>query len=140
MQNYTIPPSNMELIADISKALNGEYDAIICYEQLANLAPNTEIKNRIMEIRNDEIRHYQTFAQIYTLITGEQPSPQRTEKCPDNFMSGVLAAFKDEQETVDFYQNIARKYNAPFIQNAFTHASADEQNHAVWFLYFLTHH
>ena len=46
-----------ETLNSISKAINGEYTAIACYELLANQAPNAEIKNRILEIRNDEIRH-----------------------------------------------------------------------------------
>ncbi|GEL05682.1 ferritin-like domain-containing protein [Rummeliibacillus stabekisii] len=135
MQSLT----NMQIINDVMKAINGEYSAIYCYEVLANQAPNAEIKNRILEIRNDEIRHYHTFSQIYFSLTGRQPTPKITEQCPTDYKSGVLAAFIDEQETVDFYHTIARKYNNTFIRNAFTEASADEQNHAVWFLYFMNH-
>ena len=129
--------TNMEVINDIAKAINGEYHAIYCYEVLANQAPSNEIKNRILEIRNDEIRHYQTFAQIYISLTGNQPTPQISKQCPNDYKRGILAAFIDEQETVDFYHDIARKYNDVAIRNAFTQASADEQNHAVWYLYFL---
>lgn len=139
-QNSMQSSSNAEVINDISKAINGEYHAIYCYEILSNQAPNTEIKNRILEIRNDEIRHYHTFAQIYISLTGNQPTPKITKQCPNNYKSGVLAAFIDEQETVDFYHQIARKYNNAAIRNAFTQASADEQNHAVWYLYFMNHH
>lgn len=131
--------ANMEILNDLSKAINGECHAIYCYELLANQAPNSWVKNRILEIRNDEIRHYQTFAQIYSSLTGNQPSPQITQPCPNDYKSGVQAAFVDEQETVDFYHEIARRYNNENIRNAFTHASADEQNHAVWFLYFMNH-
>ncbi|MEK3886866.1 ferritin-like domain-containing protein [Bacillus sp. FSL K6-3431] len=129
----------MDIVTDIIKAINGEYRAIHCYEQLANQAPNNLIKNKILEIRDDEIRHYHMFSNIYTSLTGKQPSPQLTEQCPNNFRSGVLAAFKDEQETVDFYHEIARKTNDMFIKDTFLQASADEQNHAVWFLYFMNH-
>lgn len=134
------PSTNMKIVSDISKAINGEYHAIHCYEQLANQAPNLEIKNRILEIRNDEIRHYHLISHIYTSHTGKQPSPQLTEPCADNFRSGVLASFMDEQETVDFYHSIARETNDIFIKDSFQQAAADEQNHAVWFLYFLNHH
>lgn len=131
--------TNMGIINDLSKAISGEYHAIYCYELLANQAPNAGIKNRILEIRNDEIRHYQTFSQIYYSLTGSQPTPKITQQCPKDYKSGILAAFIDEQETVDFYHEIARKYNDASIRNAFTQASADEQNHAVWFLYFMNH-
>jgi rubrerythrin len=139
-QNSMQPATNMEIINDISKAINGEFHAIYCYEILANQAPNIELKNRILEIRNDEIRHYSMFAQIYISLTGNQPTPQITKQCPKDYKSGVLAAFIDEQETVDFYHEIARKYNNVVIRDAFTQASADEQNHAVWYLYFMNQH
>ena len=129
--------TNTEVLNDILKAIDGEYTAIACYELLANQAPNDEIKKRILEIRNDEIRHYETFWYLYISLTGKQPSPKNTRQCPADYRSGVLAAFTDEQETVDFYHNIARNTDNPVIRDAFTRASADEQNHAVWFLYFL---
>lgn len=138
-QNFMQSSTNTEALSDIMEAINGEYHAIYCYEVLSNQAPNMEIKNRILEIRNDEIRHYQTFAQIYISLTGNEPTPQITKPCPPDYKSGILAAFIDEQETVDFYHEIARKYNSKVVKNAFTQAAADEQNHAVWFLYFMNH-
>ncbi|MEK4714870.1 MULTISPECIES: ferritin-like domain-containing protein [Sporosarcina] len=131
---------NKEVLNDISKAINGEYTAIYCYELLANQAPNNEIKKRILEIRSDEIRHYETFWHLYISLTGKKPSPQITKQCPADYRSGVLAAFIDEQETVDFYHDISRNTDNPVIRDAFTRASADEQNHAVWFLYFMNNY
>ncbi|WP_339204204.1 ferritin-like domain-containing protein [Paenibacillus sp. FSL K6-3182] len=127
-------------IEELSKTLNGEYSAIYCYEQLANQAPTADIKNKILEIRNDEIRHFNMFSQIYTWLTGKQPIPERTEECKTDFQKGVSVAFNAEQETVDFYHEIARKTDNPVIKDLFTQAAADEQNHAVWFLYFMNHH
>ena len=139
-QNSVQPSTNMEVLNNILKAINGEYTAIACYELLADQAPNAEIKNRILEIRNDEIRHYETFWHLYISLTGKQATPQITKQCPADYKSGILASFIDEQETVDFYHDIARSTNNPVIKDAFTQASADEQNHAVWFLYFMNHH
>ncbi|WP_420836069.1 ferritin-like domain-containing protein [Paenibacillus fonticola] len=126
------------LVSDIERAINGEYSAITCYEQLAGLAPNDQVRNKILEIRNDEIRHFQTFSQIYTSLTGRQPTPHVTEKCPSEYTAGLHFAFNDEQETVDFYLDVADKATDPYIKDRFKRASADEQNHAVWFLYFIT--
>lgn len=79
MRYYARQPSaSMEIISDISKAINGEYHAIHCYEKLANQSPNTEIKNRILEIRRDEIRHHHTFAQIYFSLTSANPTDHGT--------------------------------------------------------------
>lgn len=129
---------DMQLIADIAKAINGEYSAIICYEQLAMLAPTEEDRKQILEIRQDEIRHYQTFSHIYVTLTGKQHTPQMIEKCKANYIEGLRASFKDEQETTDFYLDIAENTTDPYIKDKFRRASSDEQNHAVWFLYFLT--
>lgn len=129
-----------EFFNDISNAINVEYTAINCYELLANQAPNDEIKKRILEIRSDEIRHYETFWYLYISLTGKQSFLQITKQCPADYRSGVLAAFTDEQETVDFYHEIVRNTNNPVIKHAFTRASADEQNYAVWFLCFMNNH
>lgn len=126
------------LITDIAKAMNGQYSAIACYKQLADMAPNEEEKNQILEIQKDEIRHFHVFSQIYTSLTGRQPTPQIVEQCPTEYYAGLIFAFKDEQQTVDFYLDISEKTNDPFIKEQFRRASADEQNHAVWFLFFLT--
>lgn len=137
---YMQAPTDIALINDIVKAINGEYSAITCYEVLSKQAPTEEIRNRILEIRNDEIRHYQVFTHMYTMLTGRQPTPKMTEQCANTYMGGVHAAFKDEQETVDFYHEVSAKAEDPFIKEQFWRAAADEQNHAVWFLYLLVNH
>lgn len=129
---------DMQLFADIAKAINGEYSAIICYEQLAKLAPTEEARTQILEIRQDEIRHYQTFSHIYITLTGKQYTPQVIEPCATTYTEGLRASFKGEQETADFYLDIADNTTDPYTKEQFRRASSDEQNHAVWFLYFLT--
>lgn len=137
MQYGVQPTSNNQFLVDLVKAINGEYNAIRFYEHLAQLAPNEDVKKRILEIRKDEMRHYQGFAYMYTSLTGQHPSPQITEPLPLNFKSGILTAFKDEQEAVEFYHRVARQYTIPYISNQFSSNALDEQNHAVWFLFFI---
>jgi rubrerythrin len=127
------------LIQDIAKAISGQYNAISCYEKLARLAPTEEERRQIMEIRQDEINHYREFCQIYIRLTGKQPQIT-AEPCPDDYQEGLEFALKDEQKTVDFYLDIADKTRDPAIKKVFTRAAHDEQNHAVWFLYFWTKH
>lgn len=134
---YTYSRVDAKLLADIEKAIHGEYTAIKCYEQLAYQAPTTAIREQIIEIRNDEIRHYQQFQRIYTYLTGRTIAPTQVEQCPNTYLEGIDFAFHDEQETVDFYMEIARKSQDPFIKESFAQAASDEQHHAVWFLYFL---
>lgn len=140
---YNIPhvaraAADHSLAADIAKAVDGEYSAIICYEQLAKLAPNEATRNQILEIRKDEMRHYQSFSQIYAALTGKQPTPKASEPCESEYGAALDASFRDEQKTVDFYRDIAERAGDPVIKETFRSAADDEQHHAVWFLYFLT--
>ncbi|WP_042354052.1 ferritin-like domain-containing protein [Bacillus rubiinfantis] len=126
------------MLTNIEKAINGEYSAIDCYAKLANLAPNEKERERILEIRQDELKHFQEFVQIYRQLTGHQPQAKIIEECPGQYRSGLEFALQDEQETVDFYLEIADNASDPIIKTIFQRAAADEQNHAVWFLYFFS--
>ncbi|MGN2620466.1 ferritin family protein [Bacillus stercoris] len=125
------------LIRNLQKAINGEFSAIQCYRRLAELADRAEVRKQIEEIRRDEIRHLREFSTLYGSITGKHIMPKQTEECPDHFMRGLDAAFKDEQETVDFYLRAAEETSNLKAKGIFTRAARDEQNHAVWFLYYL---
>lgn len=125
-----------KLISDIEKAINGEYSAIQCYEKLAGLAQSDQDREQILEIRNDEIKHYGQFVAIYRQLTGKQTSPKISEQCPDIWQEGLLFAFRDEQETVDFYLDISDSTHDLNIKEVFRRAAADEQNHAVWFSFY----
>lgn len=135
-QYNSMSRQNEQLIDDVERAINGEYSAINCYATLAKLAPNETVRKQILEIRQDEIKHFRQFSQIYIGLTGRQPQPKIIEKCPNVYLNGLEFAFQDEQHTVDFYLDIADKTTNPYMKGAFRKAAADEQNHAVWFLYF----
>ncbi|WP_042462617.1 ferritin family protein [Neobacillus dielmonensis] len=125
-----------QFISDIEQAINGEYSAIDCYAKLANLAGNKQEREQILEIRQDEIKHYHHFVQIYQNLTGRQPQPKIIEDCPNTYLAGLEFALQDEQKTVDFYLDISDKSTDPYIKEAFQRAAKDEQSHAVWFLYY----
>ncbi|MGD8400694.1 MAG: ferritin-like domain-containing protein [Bacillota bacterium] len=127
---------NYTFMNDLVKSLNGEYAAIICYERLAKQAPSAEEKKRILEIRRDEIKHFKGFNNIYLTLTGRKFKPQIGEDCPQDYLAGIGESFKDEQETVDFYHEIADKVSDPYLKSQFRRFAADEQNHAVWFSHF----
>lgn len=131
-------PNDISHVNDIQKAINAEYSAINCYGRLANLAPTNDVKKKILEIQQDEQRHLEEFSTIYRALTGQQPTYKISEECPENFKEAMAFAFIDEQETVDFYLDIADQAKDPFIQDRFRRAAADEQNHAVWFMFFIS--
>lgn len=127
-------PADPRLLADLRKAIDGEYSAILCYEHLAGKSPDESGKKRILEIRQDEVQHYHTFQRIYARLTGSPHTPVHGEPCPAVYREGLEFAFRDEQETVDFYHSAADRSPAGEIREAFRRAASDEQNHAVWFL------
>lgn len=102
------------------------------------MASNKNEREQILEIRQDEIKHFQQFEQIYFSLTGERPHPKITEECPNNYLNGLESALQDEQKTVDFYLNISDEAPNQFIRETFRRVVSDEQNHAVWFLYFFS--
>ncbi|MCM3763557.1 ferritin-like domain-containing protein [Neobacillus niacini] len=125
-----------KFISDLEKAINGEYSAIDCYAKLANLAGNKAEREQILEIRQDEVKHYQNFVQLYQGLTGRPPQAKIAEECPNKYAKGLEFALVDEQKTVDFYLEIADQATDPFVKDLFRRSAADEQNHAVWFLYY----
>ncbi|MFD1426546.1 rubrerythrin [Kroppenstedtia sanguinis] len=136
---YIAPSKNPDLILlqDIVKSINGQYNAITCYAQIAEMAP-VQQKEKILGIRQEEIRHYHTFVNIYISLTGQKPPEITPEPCPKNYREALEFALKDEQETVDFYLHIADRALTPYIKQAYMRAAQDEQRHAVWFLFFWT--
>ncbi|CAM3987473.1 ferritin-like domain-containing protein [Bacillus luti] len=136
LNDYDWYRQNDKLINDIEKAINGEYSAINCYAKLATMAPNGMEQKQILEIRNDEIRHFHQFVQMYTNLTGRQPKPQITEDCPNTYLQGLEFAIQDEQKTVDFYLEISDETSDAYMKDLLRRIAADEQNHAVWFLYY----
>ncbi|MEW9502382.1 ferritin-like domain-containing protein [Jeotgalibacillus marinus] len=134
--NNLIYRQNEKLVSHIEKALDGEYSAIQCYAKLANMTSKENERNQILEIRQDEIKHFHQFGQIYISLTGRQPQPKIIEECPDVYLNGLEFSIQDEQRTVDFYLEIADETTNPYIKEIFRRAAADEQNHAVWFLYY----
>ena len=107
--HYATPSSDANLVCDLMKAINGEYHGICFYEQLAKQAPNETVHKQILEIRNDEIRHFHRVFSCLHVFNRTATIPTTDGALPPNFRSGVVAAFKDEQETVDFYHTVARK-------------------------------
>lgn len=132
------PNSEGNLVENLIKAINGEYSAVVCYERLANHASSREERGRILEIRNDEIKHLHIFSNIYLTLTGRKPEPQITGECPKNYCKGLKEAFIDEQETVDFYNEVGDRTSVPYIKKQFHRFARDEQNHAVWFLFYIS--
>ncbi|PDY25024.1 hypothetical protein CN507_21620 [Bacillus cereus] len=100
------------------------------------LQPNFEVG--VLLPANSGIKHFHQFVQIYTLLTSKNPQPQITEECPTLYLNGLEFAIQDAQRSVDFYLEIADEATDQQIKEVFRRVAADEQNHAVWFLYYFS--
>jgi rubrerythrin len=118
-----------KLLNDVNKAINDEFDAIHYYTHLAELAPNKQFREKILGIRQDEIRHFAGFSRSYVEMTGKFPVLSLKVNLPHSFKQGIFESIKDEKKTVPFYKEIASKITFPQIQNRFLREAADEQRH-----------
>ncbi|WP_100488023.1 ferritin family protein [Sporolactobacillus pectinivorans] len=130
------PGVNSQLIERLRTAITGEYNAITCYEVLMNQARTGHERQQIGEIRGDEMHHYQVFSALYQQLTGETYQPHQTGTCPNTYLEGLRHAIEDEQNTVDFYLESGDMAPNEQIKSIFYRIAKDEQQHAVWFLYF----
>jgi rubrerythrin len=126
-----------ELERDIEKAINLKYNAINCYAQLAQQVPDNATKVVINEIREDDIRHYQAFQQIYRILTGKTLDAKITQICGKTFKQGIEGSFIGEQYDSRFYLKIADSTTNQTVKNVFYRAAIEDGIHANWFLYYM---
>lgn len=120
---------NQKLIQDIGKAVQDEFNAIHYYTKLAELTTNTEFRNLILRVRQDEIKHFHRFAKIYTDLTKKYPHITLNHTLPTSFKQGIRESIRDEQETVPFYRSIAARLSNQKHKNTVMQAANDEARH-----------
>jgi rubrerythrin len=122
-----------QLLKDIAKALNDEFQAIHYYTRLAELAPNKQAKQAILGIRQDEIKHFSWFSKGYLDLSGKYPPITLGATLPSTYKRGVRDSIKDEQETVPFYQRLSSQIADQQLKERFLKAAEDEHRHAQIF-------
>ncbi|WML43175.1 ferritin-like domain-containing protein [Neobacillus sp. PS3-40] len=124
---------NRQLLKQISKAMNDEFQAVQYYTRLAELAPNKQTRQAILGIRQDEIKHFHWFAKGYLDLSGKYPPLTLGVALPSSFKRGVRDSLKDEQETVPFYRNLASQITDQQFKERILKAADDEHQHAQIF-------
>lgn len=92
-------------------------------------------------IRNiivDELRHYEQFTAMFHTLTGREPNSDISREWLEEENQVIYASFKAEQKNVTLYLDLSERAPTPLFKQQFERASADEQNHAIWFLSILT--
>lgn len=129
---------DFHLIDEISKAIIEEVHAYNFYQKLAELATNEQYRQMILSIQHDEAKHYHWFTMALRRMGAQQPQIPVGDM-PVDFREGVRTAIRNELEAAAFYQNVASIATTHPTKMHFMHASQDEQRHASWFQYMLTH-
>lgn len=140
--NY-YPPQLQRALELIRKALAGETKDRLFYEFLLEQAPNPTERNIIASIRDDEIKHFAMFRQIYREITGQNPTPLGEEEFeePENYLAGIAEALFGELSAVEMYRQIYFALRKRSHRDMLFEIITDELKHATkWnFLYTLNY-
>ncbi len=127
-------PQNLEnALSLIQQAVSGEKEDIDYYNYLIDIAPSEEDKQIISSIRNDEMKHYNMFIQIYCDITGH-PVPQGIEEpfiAPPTYCDGLKTAIFGENTAIMEYPQILYAMQPRVHINMLTGIISDEIRHGI---------
>jgi rubrerythrin len=120
-----------EALKVIANALMGETEDQLFYQFLMGEAPDDEEKDIIKGIRDNEMKHYKMFNQMYFELTGKQPSPPTEMKFeqPKSYCEGLQKALMGEQNAVVKYRKILFAMQNRRHINMITEIITDELRH-----------
>lgn len=137
LEEYSYPQNVPGALLLIQEALTGETEDRMFYQYLIENAPSAEDKEIIEEIRDDEIRHFGLFRQIYYELTGQTLTPPQNvifEK-PSSYCDGVQRALIGEQNAVRKYRRILYALQDRVQINILTGIITDEIRHGILYNY-----
>lgn len=136
--SYDLPQTtNDELIVDLITALTKELKCIQMTDYLLSLLPEEEIKQQLLEMKADDMRHLETISTCYTYLTGLIFKEELNKAFSSTLQEGFIVLLKEKQATIHFYQEVARKSKNPSINSVFGSTAVEEQHHTTWLLIFI---
>ncbi len=126
-----------KFIMDLQMAINGEVKAAEFYTRLMEIAPNEEAKMFIRLARDDELKHYRMFYQLYVSLTGQQPVVQKPVIRVTTYCEGLKTALKDELEAAELYRDMYLSTTNMRVRDIMFEAMTDEMEHATRFVYLI---
>ena len=128
---YAYPQNLPMALQLIREAVSGEAEDRMFYEYLISAAPTQEDKDIITGIRNDEMKHFGLFRQIYFELTGQTiPPPQQGEFTkPASYCQGLKRAILGELSAVERYRRILFALQDRRHINMLTEIITDELRH-----------
>lgn len=133
-----VSPGDLQTTLELIKeAIGGETEDRLFYEYLIGAAPSEEDKNIIKEIRDNEIKHFDMFRELYKELTG-QMIPCITEGefvKPSSFCEGLKTAIMGEQKAVEKYRKILFALSRRDQINKMIEIITDELRHGILYNY-----
>ena len=137
---FSYPQNLPGALVLIEQALSGESEDRMFYSWLMEQAPSAEDRQIIAGIRDNEIRHYALFRQIYSELTGRTPPPVpgETFEQPASYCQGLSRALLGEQNAVQKYRRILYAMQSRVHINILTEIITDEIRHGLLYNYLYT--
>ena len=128
---YDINSNLPQALQLIEQAVEGETEDRLFYQYLISQAPAAQDKEIIGGIRDDEMKHYLLFRQIYSELTGSAlpPAPEMPFEKPASFCDGLKKALLGEQKAVTKYRRILYAMKDRRHINMLTEIITDELRH-----------
>ena len=132
MRNYSGAENPInQALKMIEAALSGETEDKLFYEYLLSVAPSEQEKQIIAGIRDDEMKHYDLFRQLYYELAGKMPPalPGEEFEKPASYCEGLKKALLGEQNAVRKYREILFAMMERKHINTMTFIITDEIRH-----------
>ena len=128
---YDITMNQAEADRLIENAVQGEAEDRQFYQYLISAAPSAKDRSIIAGIRDDEMKHYQMFRQIYNDLTGNSLPVLRDVPVgrPVSYCAGLQKALMGEQNAVAKYRRILYAMMDRRHINMMTEIITDELRH-----------
>ncbi|WP_077610303.1 ferritin-like domain-containing protein [Clostridium sp. Marseille-P2415] len=134
---YTYPQNLQDALDLIREAVTGESEDRMFYTWLISQAPSDEDIEIISGIRDNEIRHYALFRQIYYDLTGVilPQSGEEEFNQPVSYFEGLAQALMGEQNAVQKYRKIFYAMQSRIHMNMMIEIITDEIRHGILYNY-----
>ena len=137
LNEYIYPQNLPEALKLIGEAVAGETEDRMFYQYLLETAPSDEDKEIIKGIREDEIRHFTLFKQVYFMLTRQllAPSQDPSFEKPSAYCEGLKRAIQGEQNAIIKYRRILYALQDRILINILTGIITDETRHGLLYNY-----
>ncbi|MFS1515121.1 ferritin family protein [Bacillus sp. SCS-151] len=130
--------NTQQVVEALNEAVIGEATAIDFYERLLKAAPNEQHKKDLAHALEDERDHLKLFADLYTVLTGNEPKYKIDKVVFRTYREGLKLAYEDELKAYESYRNSYLLTKDLRVRDTFFRAFTDEIEHAIRFGFLLS--